>query len=310
MTDPHRLRRLDLNLLHSLDSLLREQNVTRAAAAVSVSQSVMSSALARLRRHFDDELLVRRDNKYALTPLARQLRPAVTDALQAVDRVVSSRVEFDPGMDSQVTVLCSELVAAMLLPPVRRQMIRDAPASTLRIIEPGLVRSKRIEESLAENVDGVFFPHGWISGLESIDVLHDQWVFVVGADNPVTELTLADLQIMPWLVAQVGDEQYHRGMQQVLSRGIRPRIDVTVSGSMSMPFFLNGSDRIAIVGRRLVDDMGELYGVREVPGPFELEGLLTAFWWHASRRDDPVHRWFRSLLAASAVSDNSAGHQT
>lgn len=295
MIDHHRLRRLDLNLLHSLDSLLREQNVSRAAAAVSVSQPVMSSALARLRRHFGDELLVRRNNRYELTPLARQLRPSVTEALHAVERVVAGRTEFDPQTDVRITVVCGEVIAVMLLPTIRRQMLAEAPASTLRIVEPGLVRTRRIEDSLIEDVDGIFIPHGWLSGLESIDVLDDQWVFVVGADDPATELTRDDLEARPWLVAQVGDEQYARGMQQVLAAGVRPRIDVTVNGSMSMPFFLRGSDRVAVMGRRLVQEMGELYGVREVPGPFELDHIRVALWWHASRREDPVHRWFRGV---------------
>lgn len=300
MVDVKRLRRLDLNLLYSLDALLRERNVSRAAVTVSVSQPVMSSALARLRRHFDDELLVRRDHRYELTPLARQLRPEVTAALHAVDRVVASRTVFDPEQEVTVTVLCGEVLAALLLPDLRRRMLRDAPASTLRVVEPGLVRAQDIEETLVESYDGVVLPHGWVAGLESIDVLDDQWVFAVAADDPTDALTRDDLASRPWLVAQVGDREYGRGMQQVLAAGIRPRIDVTVSGSMSMPFFLRGTDRVAVMGRRLITEMGDVFGVREVPGPFELESLRTAFWWHPSRRDDPVHRWLRSLVAESA----------
>lgn len=295
--DIQRLRRLDLNLLYSLDSLLRERNVSRAAAAVSVSQPVMSTALARLRRHFGDDLLVRRDNRYALTPLARQLRPEVIRAIHAVDRVVSSRTTFDPTQDVRITVLCSEVVAAMLLPDVHERMVRDAPASTLQVVEPGLVRAQDIQDTLVESFDGVFLPHGWITGLESIDVLEDQWVFVVAADDPTEALTFDDLNTRPWLVAQVGDREYGRGMQQVLAAGVRPRIEVTVSGSMSMPFFLRGTDRVAVMGRRLIEEMGEIFGIREVAGPLELEALRTAFWWHESRRDDPVHQWFRSLLS-------------
>lgn len=126
--------------------------------------------------------------------------------------------------------------------------------------------------------------------------LNDQWGFVVASDDPADELTMSDLNYRPWVVAQVGNREYGRGMQQVLAAGVRPRADVIVSGSMSMPFFLRGTDRIAVMGRRLVDEMGELYGIRAVPGPMELETMRTAFWWHPSRRDDPVHRWFRTLL--------------
>jgi DNA-binding transcriptional LysR family regulator len=282
-----------------LDSLLRERNVSRAAAAISVSQPVMSSALARLRRHFGDELLVRRDNRYELTALARQLRPEVIAAIHAVDRVVSSRTSFDPTQDVRVTVLCGEVLAALLLPEVHRRMLRDAPASMLQVVEPGQVRAQDIEETLAESYDGVFLPHGWVSGLESIDVLEDRWVFAVSADDPAESLTSEDLNTRPWLVARVGDREYGRGMQQVLAAGVRPRVEISVSGSMTMPFFLRGTDRVAVMGRRLIEEMGDVFGIREIPGPLELETLRTAFWWHASRREDPVHRWFRSLLVRS-----------
>jgi len=67
------LAKLDLNLLVILRELIRERNVTRAAERVAVTQPAASAALARLRRHFDDELLVRRGTDYLLSPLAEKL---------------------------------------------------------------------------------------------------------------------------------------------------------------------------------------------------------------------------------------------
>ena len=76
------LASLDLNLLVSLDALLQQRSVTRAAAQMGLSQPALSASLARLRRHFGDELLTRVGNEYRLTPLAvqlRELRPAGAD---------------------------------------------------------------------------------------------------------------------------------------------------------------------------------------------------------------------------------------
>lgn len=302
MSERQRLRRLDLNLLRSLDSLLRERNVSRAAAAANVSQPAMSAALARLRRHFDDELLVRHDNnRYELTFLAQQLQPTLTEALEIVDRVASSHTTFDSDASFQISVICGEVIAAMALPSIRRRMVESAPNSILRLIEPGRVSTTELVNSLTNDVDGIFLPHGWIQGLESIDVFEDQWVFAIAEDDPAPALTIDDLHTRPWLVAQVADGDYARGMQQVLAAGIQPRIDVVVAGSMSMPFFLQGTDRVAVTGRRMIADMGHLFGIREVPGPIELEATRHAFWWHPSRRDDPTHRWFRELVVSTCV---------
>ncbi|WP_390623831.1 LysR family transcriptional regulator [Vibrio gallicus] len=51
-----KLARVDLNLLVSLDVLLREKNVTQAAQVMFVSQSAMSRSLQRLRDTFEDPL--------------------------------------------------------------------------------------------------------------------------------------------------------------------------------------------------------------------------------------------------------------
>ncbi|MEZ5546781.1 MAG: LysR family transcriptional regulator [Pseudomonadales bacterium] len=51
--------RIDLNLLVYFDVLLREQNVTKAAHQLGITQPAMSNGLRRLRELFGDPLLIR-----------------------------------------------------------------------------------------------------------------------------------------------------------------------------------------------------------------------------------------------------------
>ena len=81
---------IDLNLLAVLGALLEERNVTRAGARLSLSQPTISGALARLRQHFGDELLVRSGREYQLTATATRLLPAVREALEQVERTLSA----------------------------------------------------------------------------------------------------------------------------------------------------------------------------------------------------------------------------
>jgi hypothetical protein len=53
------LRNFDLNLLVAFYLLMQEQNVSRAADRMFVSQSGMSHILQRLRQQLDDPLLVK-----------------------------------------------------------------------------------------------------------------------------------------------------------------------------------------------------------------------------------------------------------
>src|SRR5260370_33839356 len=68
------LANLDLNLLVALRELVRERSVTRAAQRLGVKQPAAGASLARLRRHFGDELLGREHGEYVLTPPGEQLR--------------------------------------------------------------------------------------------------------------------------------------------------------------------------------------------------------------------------------------------
>jgi DNA-binding transcriptional LysR family regulator len=76
-----RFNGLDLNLLVALDALLTEKSVTAAGARIHLSQSAVSCALARLREHLNDQLLVSVGRKMVLTPFAEELAPQVREIL-------------------------------------------------------------------------------------------------------------------------------------------------------------------------------------------------------------------------------------
>src|SRR5688572_12236319 len=91
-----RLADLDLNLLLALDALLRERSVTRAGAALGLSQPAMSHALARLRELLGDELLVRRGNEMEPTPRADGLAAPLREVLRDIEELLGEPRDFDP----------------------------------------------------------------------------------------------------------------------------------------------------------------------------------------------------------------------
>src|SRR5215472_796790 len=128
-----KLANLDLNLLVSLDALLAERSVSRAAERLGLSQPSLSASLARLRRHFRDDLLTRVGNHYELTPLAAQLGEQTTSALAAVARVFASEPDFDPATsEREFTVLISDYAIAVLGPPLAA-LLQQAPHVRLRL---------------------------------------------------------------------------------------------------------------------------------------------------------------------------------
>src|SRR6187402_1001816 len=78
----------DLNLLVTLDVLLAEGSVARAAQRLRLSPSAMSRALARLRETTGDPLLVRAGRGLVPTPRALELREKVSQLVQDTQAVL------------------------------------------------------------------------------------------------------------------------------------------------------------------------------------------------------------------------------
>src|SRR5680860_468910 len=76
---------LDLNLLRVFDVVMTEQNLTRAANRLSVTQPAVSNALKRLRETVGDDLLIRTAYGVKPTPRAEALWPAVRRALSDLE---------------------------------------------------------------------------------------------------------------------------------------------------------------------------------------------------------------------------------
>src|SRR5919202_4526588 len=128
------LPNLDLNLLIALDALLDQRGVTRAAQQLGLSQPALSASLARLRRHFGDELLSRTGNEYRLTPLAAQLKPRVRVALDGVERVFTAQPEFDPAESTrEFSVLLSDYACAVVGNELAQLLSEEAPSARLRL---------------------------------------------------------------------------------------------------------------------------------------------------------------------------------
>ena len=96
------LKNIDLNLLVYLDVLLQKRNVTRSAETLGISQPAMSNGLQRLRKLFNDPLLVRTGNGMSPTERAERLQPLVRQIVASVEKAVESEQVFEPARANRV----------------------------------------------------------------------------------------------------------------------------------------------------------------------------------------------------------------
>jgi len=95
------LRGVDLNLLTVFDAVMQEQNITRAAHNLGMSQPAVSNAVARLKVMFNDELFMRQGRGIQPTQRARQLFGPIRQALQLIRNELPSSV-FSPETSSRL----------------------------------------------------------------------------------------------------------------------------------------------------------------------------------------------------------------
>ena len=129
-----RLREVDANLLLALHALLEERNLTHAGERMTMSQPAMSGALARLRKHFDDELLVRVGRGLRAVAAGRAARPAVAEAVEAAEALLGNQREFDPTSSTKrFTVSMSEYAMTVLAEPLTRLLAEQAPGCSVAL---------------------------------------------------------------------------------------------------------------------------------------------------------------------------------
>jgi DNA-binding transcriptional LysR family regulator len=293
------LASLDLNLLVSLDALLQQRSVTKAAAQMGLSQPALSASLARLRRHFGDELLTRVGNEYRLTPLALQLRGMARAALTGVERVFTAQPEFDPASSTrEFNLLVSDYAVAVLGDTIASLLAEEAPNARLRLTanSPFAVDSAH---QLLLSTDLLVLPHGFVSDLSHRDLYRDEWVCVVAADNEAVgeQLTVENLETLPWVVTFHGPTAATPAARQMRMRGIELNVQVVTENFLTVPSLVAGSRRIALLQRRLVELLPLNIGLRQLPPPVEVGQLVEAMWWHPVYEDDPEHRYLRDVIA-------------
>ena len=294
------LRSLDLNLLLSLDALLGERSVTRAAAKMNVTQSAMSHSLARLREMLGDELLVRASGEMVTTPRANDLAPSLRLAFEQLERAVAPKAPFDPKTSTaRFAIGTGDYAELVLLPELFARLSKEAPHVDLRFhgyeSVPERLASGALDLAILPTTPPI--PG---AGLFSQRLFDERFVCVMSAKNPLAKkkLTLARyVEAVHALIAPRGEEGGQ--VDTALARlGKRRRVALTVPHFLVAPHVIASSNLIITLAERTALAFAEPLGlaIRPVPPEVGLGNFSMAYVAHERSRSDPAHRWFRELL--------------
>lgn len=288
--------RPDLNLLVTLDTLLAEGSVARAARRLQLSPSAMSRALVRLREATGDPLLVKAGRGLAPTPRALELRAQVGQVVRDAEAMLRPARVVEPArLRRTFTVRSREGIAETWGAKLVLRVRAEAPGVQLRFLPKPDKDSAPLRDGSVDLETGVIDAR---TGPELIarTLFRDRYVGVVRRGHPLArgratlERFLAAEHV---LVARRGEEG--GAVDAALEAlGTRRTVVVVVASFATALALVRDSDWLVCVPERHTE--GLRGGLHTFDLPFEVPGFTVSLLWHPRLDADPAHRWLRERV--------------
>ncbi|WP_080441598.1 LysR family transcriptional regulator [Burkholderia ubonensis] len=301
-------RDLDLNLLVALQALLETRSVSRAAEMLHIGQPACSSALARLRAHFGDDLLVPTNRRMVPTPLALQLEHPAREAIKRAEAISAMRAGFVPSTAvRRFSIICSDMVTKLVLTHVIRELELGAPNVSLMIHSAAPLRSSRmlVEEALdRRGADFVVVPARYVpGGYTSLPLLSTDYSCIVWKGNSLVQgsITRDLFYSLKHIVPTFGDGQVTSLDDE--DALLRLMFSAKSEYALALPSLIRGTDHIATVPTLLAWAYETQYDIRVFPVPISVPRLDERLVWPKHLDDDQASIWLRNLIHRCAPSN-------
>jgi DNA-binding transcriptional LysR family regulator len=286
----------DLNLLITLDVLLAEGSVVRAARRLQLSPSAMSRALARLRATTGDPLLVRAGRRLVPTPRALALREKVSALVRDAEAVLRPAEKIDlQKLTRTFTLRTSEGFVESFGPSLLAQAARQAPGVTLRFVQKMDRDSTALRDGVCDLETGVV---ARTTGPEirTQALFPDRFVGVVRKGH---QLATGKVTMARYAAARHILVTRHGAVQGPIDEPLRllkleRKVGTIVSGFSTALALVRASDFVATVPE--CHTGASRAGMATFALPFSVPDILVSMMWHPRLDADVAHRWLRACL--------------
>lgn len=297
------LAKLDIGMLSSLDALLSERSVTRAARKLGLAQPSMSNALARLRAAFGDPLIVRSGGEMVLTRRAEAMQHRVHSILQEI-ALLNEQVSFDPRTSvASFHIAATDHASLVLMPQIIAEVRKHAPnvrlmTSSLDRHQPGSQPAFASEPHLRMHW-ARSAPADW----HARKLLDEAMVVIGRKGHPGLRkpLTMERFLELDQVALSPSSPGFHTLIDVELERhGYKRSVKMSLAHFTTLPFVISQTDFIAMFPRRLLRQFQGVLQFEVVESPFYFEPFTTSLVWHPRYQQDESHRWLRELIVRAA----------
>lgn len=289
------LKKVNLNLLVYLDTLLNELSVSKAADKSNLCQSAMSGILKQLRDVFEDPLFIREAHGLKPTPKALELMPKIKTFLTYADEIFS-KDEFDPSTE----IVTFNLVLGshgelLLLSKLSSYLARYTPNITLKIV--WISENLNLDELLATTTDlailASFLPHGKMINKEFL--LEDEMACAMRTSHPLADKELTRKMLIE--AEHVNILFIEKALNKQLDpSNLKRNIKITVPNLISALEVIRDTDYLAIVPRCLATSLNEKKHFVIKTLPFPKKNFTVQMLYHNRLRNYKPLLWLMKII--------------
>jgi len=289
--------RLDLNLLLTLEALLAEQNVTKAAARLHLSQPAVSAQLNRLREMFDDPLLIPARRGMTPTNKALELLIPLRESLEKLRQTLYSHQDFYPERANlTVTIACTDYIQAAVVMPLVLALRQKAPG--VRIAVRNLDMAQLDQQLARGEVDIVLASHNaFHTQLRTRHLFDESYVLIGRRDHPAlsANLPLEEFVKLEHVIVSPSGGGFTTPIDDALAAfGHKRNVVMSAASFLFIPEIVQKSDLVALVPRRLLQAYSAPLTAIELPWLGEQFDICLI--WHERSHSHAGYRWVRELI--------------
>jgi len=291
------IRRVDLGLLATLQALVEERSITRAADRMALSQPAMSRAFDRLQAMFGDELLVRTRQGYEPTQRAMRLYAELDELLPRLDALVRGD-QFKPATATDnFRIVATDFAASVLFPALMKHLTEVAPQVSLEILPWDDSIFRRLETNA---LDLALWVNSAPKEFRTQVLFEDRFMCLVRKGHPVGRKPLTLDRYLAHPHAVVSLTQHRQGVidKAVEDLGHARRVQLITPYFASAAWAIEHSDMILTVPKLMAVRLARISQTRMLETPLELAGYRYIQVWHPRRDSDPAHLWLRRSIAS------------
>ncbi|HIH4878177.1 TPA: transcriptional regulator LeuO [Citrobacter braakii] len=292
------LRMVDLNLLTVFDAVMQEQNITRAAHTLGMSQPAVSNAVARLKVMFNDELFVRYGRGIQPTARAFQLFGSVRQALQLVQNELPGS-GFEPTSSERVFNLCVCSPLDNILTSLIYNRVEQVAPNINVVFKSSLNLNTEHQLRYQETEFVISYEEFRRPEFTSVPLFNDEMVLVASKKHP----RISD----PLLESNLYHEQHAVVSLDRFASFSQPWYDTPDKQScvayqgmalISVLNIVSQTHLVSIAPRWLAEEFADSLELQILPLPLKLNSRTCYLSWHEAAGRDKGHQWMEELLVS------------